>query len=746
MMSTLYANAKKKECSSMMKCCRRGIEKSVIAYSNAGFLKMPLKNIILFSLIMLVHMESQTQLLAADASVHQVLSVNPISNSVSASPATTMVVTFASTINPSSVSENTFLVYGNITGKHHGSIIVDNNNQRLTFTPQKAFAFGEKVQAILTAGIYFSDGTQLAHGYSWKYHIKTQLGSGRFVAVPEPLQSSGGPYAISAGDFNGDGFPDIAVANSIGNSVSVYLNNSHGSFLSPRSYPSGTSPKALCVGDLNGDGNVDLVVANSGTGTVSVFMNDGKGSFGSSVNYAVGANPVTIKGEDINNDGKLDLIVGNSGDSTMSILKNDGTGVFLYSQTIPLGAAPSDIALGDLDNDGTVDAVTCNGSASTMTILKNANGVFIIDTIYNVPYGGSETALNSIAIFDFDKDGFSDVAVANGQSYEVSIFLNDKKGRVTVGSDVYHNIMFDAGINHQRTTLSLYGNDFNADGVTDLSVANLNSKVIRIFLNKGTSIYPDTQTVSIAGGPQGIEGLDMSGRFGVMDLVTVNPTANTLTILRNQPTARPAGTLTSSLNNIVFPMTTVGDTSRILFQLYSALVSNRIDSVTTSGLQFFVTGQNLPFTVNGYDSASVQILFLPNGVNTFHDTIKIYSADGKVTIPVYGTSSLASVALAASEIPSQFSMDQNFPNPFNPSTRIRISIPVASDVSIVIFDMLGREIATPMHGEMQAGYQEFLWQAKNIPSGVYFYQIYARALHASQTPIFISTKKLVILK
>ena len=100
-MSTLYANAKKKECSSMMKCCRRGIEKSVIAYSNAGFLKMPLKNIILFSLIMLVHMESQTQLLAADASVHQVLSVNPISNSVSASPATTMVVTFASTINPS---------------------------------------------------------------------------------------------------------------------------------------------------------------------------------------------------------------------------------------------------------------------------------------------------------------------------------------------------------------------------------------------------------------------------------------------------------------------------------------------------------------------------------------------------------------------------------------------------------------------------------------------------------------------
>jgi len=63
-----------------------------------------------------------------------------------------------------------------LPGKHHGSIIVDNNNQRLTFTPQKAFAFGEKVQAILTAGIYFSDGTQLAHGYSWKYHIKNSTG------------------------------------------------------------------------------------------------------------------------------------------------------------------------------------------------------------------------------------------------------------------------------------------------------------------------------------------------------------------------------------------------------------------------------------------------------------------------------------------------------------------------------------------------------------------------------------------
>jgi hypothetical protein len=89
-------------------------------------------------------------------------------------------------------------------------------------------------------------------------------------------------------------------------------------------------------------------------------------------------------------------------------------------------------------------------------------------------------------------------------------------------------------------------------------------------------------------------------------------------------------------------------------------------------------------------------------------------------------------------IPTGFYLYQNFPNPFNPSTKIKYSIPQSSQVQIKIFDILGNEMETLVSEEKPSGTYELTWNASSLPSGVYFYRI--------QAGDFVETKKMVLMK
>ncbi len=85
-----------------------------------------------------------------------------------------------------------------------------------------------------------------------------------------------------------------------------------------------------------------------------------------------------------------------------------------------------------------------------------------------------------------------------------------------------------------------------------------------------------------------------------------------------------------------------------------------------------------------------------------------------------------------------FRLDQNYPNPSNPSTEIRYLVPVRSFVTLSIYDVLGRTVATLVNEEKPAGEYTIRWNAEGMPSGVYFYRMQARA--------FTATKKLLIIR
>ena len=105
--------------------------------------------------------------------------------------------------------------------------------------------------------------------------------------------------------------------------------------------------------------------------------------------------------------------------------------------------------------------------------------------------------------------------------------------------------------------------------------------------------------------------------------------------------------------------------------------------------------------------------------------------------------------------PTTFALDQNFPNPFNPTTKIQYQLPTDSRVSLKVYDVLGREVVTLVNEDRPAGYHDVQWnarlrsansggQASEVASGVYFYRIEAQPLSGGQG--FQSVKKLMMLK
>ena len=100
--------------------------------------------------------------------------------------------------------------------------------------------------------------------------------------------------------------------------------------------------------------------------------------------------------------------------------------------------------------------------------------------------------------------------------------------------------------------------------------------------------------------------------------------------------------------------------------------------------------------------------------------------------------SIVSVKKDKPDTPDKFLVMQNYPNPFNPSTRINYSIPQSENVTLIIFNVLGRQITTLVNQEKPAGNYTVEFNGSNLPSGVYFYQIQAGS--------FMETKKMLLLK
>lgn len=444
----------------------------------------------------------------------------PAKNSFTSAPTTPVSVIFNGAIAPQSVNASSLCLFGSVSGRHRGAISCDAGLQTVTLVPDANFVFGEQVQTVVTDSVRSSPlSIPVMRGYSHQFKAAAPYGTGTYTL--DSLFSTGtNPYALEVADINGDGYPDIVVANSGSNNVGVYLNNKMGRFSPPVTYPVGSSTQGVAVGDIDSDGDMDIIATNSGSNNISVLRNNGAGILGAATTYLVGVSPRAIAVRDLDNDGDLDIVVGNISSNTISILRNNGTGIFSPSVDIPVGSSPSGIAIDDFDGDGLMDIAVTNRGSNTLMILWNTNGTFSTSVTYT-----AGTQPNGLVAADLDNDGYVDMAATSGQNARVVLFFNDGLGGFGTTSQ----------LNTGNGPTGIYSHDFDGDGDMDLATANVGGNSISILKNNGNRTFANAVSLSTGTQPRAVVGVDIRG-LGVLDLVAVNYQTNGMRILRNGTT------------------------------------------------------------------------------------------------------------------------------------------------------------------------------------------------------------------
>jgi sugar lactone lactonase YvrE len=298
------------------------------------------------------------------------------------------------------------------------------------------------------------------------------------------------PSGIVAGDFNGDGNMDIAVglnAVSPTDSPTILLGDGTGNFNPVTGNPITTVGRPVLVQDFNGDGRPDLLLADVLSASMTVLLGNGDGTFTVSpqgvfyTNY--GNNPVAAG--DFNGDGIPDLAVG--GGYYLVILLGQGDGSFTQVPVATTNITEASnffaIVTADLNGDGLSDLLIADGGPSQVPVyLSNGDGTFT-----KAP--GTPVSLNSassLTIGDYNGDGKLDLALAlYGGSSQVAVFLGNGDGSFQATPNLTSSTI-------GTTPFLLTTGDFNGDGIADLFLgAQINGTTISVLQGKGDGTFSE---------------------------------------------------------------------------------------------------------------------------------------------------------------------------------------------------------------------------------------------------------------
>ena len=357
-------------------------------------------------------------------------------------------------------------------------------------------------------------------------------GDGSFQA-PRTFAVGSMSWAVAAGDFNGDGAPDLAAANTASTTVSVLLGYGNGNFPAALTIAVGHNPEGLAAGDFNGDGRRDLAASNAGSNTISVLLGNGNGTFQEPLTIAAGQVPVFVAVGDFNRDTRQDLVVANYGSShyysdtvasTVSVVLGNGDGTFGAPQTFEAGSGPHGIAVGDFNRDGTQDLAVANlgpypQRATTVAVLiGQGDGTFRAPQTFEAGH-----ALTGVAIGDFNRDGLQDLTLSSGDDATVSVLLGNGNGTFQPAR------IFGAG----NSPKSVAVGDLNADQMPDLVVTDHFSDAVSVLIGNGDGTFLPRQWVDTGRNPAWVSVGDLNGD-GVQDLAVANWFATTVSVLQGK--------------------------------------------------------------------------------------------------------------------------------------------------------------------------------------------------------------------
>jgi uncharacterized protein (TIGR03437 family) len=482
------------------------------------------------------------------------------------------------------------------------------------------------------------------------------VANAQFTPAPNsPFPAGAMPDAVAVGDFNGDSYPDLAIASSTSNTVTILTGSKTGAFTQASggsSFPVGSRPIAIAVGYFNADNILDLAVANQSDNTVSVLLGDGKGGFTQPHSpFPAGTNPSSIAVADFNDDHILDLAIVNQGSNMVTVLLGDGTGGFAQApggSSFPVGSRPVSIAVADFNLDTFPDLAIANQLDNTVTLLLGSkNGAFTPapgSPFPLVPTGQSGLGLApaSVAVGDFNRDLLPDLVVANQGANNVSLLLGNGEGGFTLATDS----PFQAGTEPVSVAVA----DFNEDGIRDLAIVNYQSGNVTVLLGNGTAGFtPAVSSPYTAGSSPVSVAIGDFNMDGAPDLAIVNKGSNTVAVLLNSISSPVVVSAASGLAPVALGS---------IVSIYGSNLAITATSASTPMPPYTLGGTSVTITDSTKAQASLPLFYA--GPALINAQIPASAAPGKATLTVFTASGNQSLPAVLTQVaPGLFSANEN---------------------------------------------------------------------------------------
>jgi hypothetical protein len=431
---------------------------------------------------------------SASATPPVVTSVYPARQRINAGANTPVEVHFDQEIDPTSVTNITFRVFGRWSGPATGDFTVTGST--VTFAPAEPFFAGEWITVSLSKGIENISGENMLKGYAWNFWIETADGSLTLsydyrVTCRTTGETWVQVYGAYAGDLNNDGWSDLVAPCEQTSDARVFLSSS-GTFsatgMVKEALVNGFVPSPNEGADFDNDGEIDMVIGNTGGNYASILFGDGTGDFPSARKTSVlcGNSVRGVGVGDFNGDGWDDFVTANRFGNNLSIVLNDGDGTFAAAVAKETGASNEyTIAIADANNDGLQD-IFCGtfGSPYYMVVLLgDGNGGFTAQT--PVAEGGSPW---QSVVGDFNRDGNVDVASCNSNDSEIGVLYGNGSGGFTGAVQI---------VNCDQTPLAIDAGDIDGDGDLELVTSNYQGGNWNIFsYNFGNGTWGDKKVLS----------------------------------------------------------------------------------------------------------------------------------------------------------------------------------------------------------------------------------------------------------
>jgi enediyne biosynthesis protein E4 len=553
------------------------------------------------------------------------------------------------------------------------------------------------------------DGDERLDLYICGKDIFKNLGNGNFVKLVNSIPLQGSVIGNSWSDYDNDGDTDVFIVAPIQSSSTSHLYRNDGTGMFTKiltgsiADSSANSGWGCSWGDMNNDTYPDLVIAaafgfNGVNHNNRLYYNNGDGSFTriDTTNVTDSTDAFTVPMfSDYDQDGDVDLFIGTGPANNIGSLDylwrnmQKEQSVPYYFSRIDTGVIGTDIVDGqnwnwvDVDNDGDLDGFLTNYSQSIPNRLYRCEGprYYVRMTAAEVGTIVTDQGLWLTNTWgDFDNDGDQDCYITcdGGNS---KYYSNN-------GSGFFTSIDTLSLVLNGRTFGATAG-DYDNDGDLDLYVAG--GPVTKSLHRNETNNNNKWVNIRCIGmGPTA----GMTNKSALGTIVKVKAMINGMPKWQIREINAQNGFNSMNMLNIHFGLGNAAIIDSVIIKWGGGL-TQVFTNVAADKFYKAIEGQGLNEVIIGVSQISTQV-------------------------------------------PGSYKLHQNYPNPFNPVTKIKFDISKASNVKLMVYDVTGRLVSTPVNGYMQAGEFETDFNSSGLSSGTYFYRLEAEG--------FTSTKKMVLIK